>query len=37
MLANNICAYVDTSLVGQMETWHLNGADSVVNSVVVKS
>ena len=37
MLANNICAYVDTSLVGQMETWNLNGADSVVNSIVVKS
>lgn len=37
MLANNICAYVDTSLVGQMETWHLNGADSVVNSVVVSN
>lgn len=24
MLANNICAYVDTSLVGQMETWSLS-------------
>ena len=24
MLANNICAYVDTSLVGQMETWNLS-------------
>jgi hypothetical protein len=24
MLANNICAYVDTSLVGQMKTWFLN-------------
>ena len=25
MLANNICAYVDTSLMGQMDTWHLDG------------
>jgi hypothetical protein len=25
MLANNICAYVDTSLLGQMDTWDLNG------------
>jgi hypothetical protein len=25
MLANNICAYVDTSLVGQMDTWSLDG------------
>ena len=33
MLANNICAYVDTSLMGQMETWHLNGAASVQNTV----
>ena len=33
MLANNICAYVDTSLMGQMETWHLNGAASVQNAV----
>ena len=24
MLANNICAYVDTSLMGQMETWNLS-------------
>lgn len=24
MLANDICAYVDTSLMGQMETWYLN-------------
>ena len=29
MLANNICAYVDTSLMGQMESWHLDGAASV--------
>ena len=25
MLAKNICAYVDTSLVGKMDTWNLNG------------
>lgn len=25
MLANNICAYCDTALVGQMDTWHLDG------------
>jgi hypothetical protein len=25
MLANNICAYVDTSLMGQMDTWNLDG------------
>jgi hypothetical protein len=24
MLANNICAYVDTSLVGQLKTWSLS-------------
>ena len=24
MLTNNICCYVDTSLMGQMTTWHLN-------------
>lgn len=29
MLANDICAYVDTSLMGQMEDWFLEGADSV--------
>lgn len=31
MLANNICAYVDTSLVGQMTKWNLDG---VTNKVV---
>lgn len=25
MLANNICAYVDTALVGQMNTWNYDG------------
>ena len=25
MLANNICAYVDTALVGQMDTWNYDG------------
>ena len=31
ILANNICAYCDTSLLGQMTTWKLNGVE---NSVV---
>ena len=35
MLANNICAYVDTSLMGQMKQWHLDGASSVQNVVTV--
>ena len=30
MLANNICAYVDTSLMGQMDTWHLDGVTGSV-------
>ena len=34
MFANNICSYVDTSLLGQMETWHLQ--DTVKNIVEVK-
>lgn len=29
MLANNICAYIDTSLVGQMKTWNLSGYKTV--------
>lgn len=29
MLTNDICAYVDTELVGQMDTWKLSGIDSV--------
>lgn len=33
MLANNICAYCDTSLMGQMDTWFLQ--DTVQNKVVV--
>ena len=37
MLANNICAYVDTSLMGQMDTWYLDGAASVQNTVTVKA
>lgn len=37
MLANNICAYVDTSLMGQMDTWYLDGAASVQNTVTVRS
>ena len=30
MLANNICAYVDTSLLGQMNTWKLDGVTGKV-------
>jgi hypothetical protein len=30
MLANNICAYVDTSLLGQMTTWNLDGVTGKV-------
>lgn len=30
MLANNICAYVDTSLVGQMEVWSFDGVTGKV-------
>ena len=30
MFANNICAYVDTSLMGQMDTWHLDGVTGKV-------
>ena len=30
MLGNNICAYVDTSLMGQMSTWHLDGVTGTV-------
>jgi hypothetical protein len=31
MLANNICAYVDTSLLGQMDTWNY---DAVTGKVI---
>ena len=30
MLANNICAYVDTALMGQMDTWSLDGVTGKV-------
>lgn len=30
MLSNNICAYVDTSLMGQMTEWHLDGVTGKV-------
>lgn len=30
MLANNICAYVDTALMGQMNTWYLDGVTGKV-------
>lgn len=35
MLANNICAYVDTSLVGKMDTWSLNNKN-IKNLVYTK-
>ena len=30
MLSNNICAYVDTSLMGQLDMWHLDGVTGKV-------
>lgn len=36
MLANNICCYCDTSLVGQMDTWFLDGIANHVWSPDVK-
>ena len=30
MLANNICSYVDTSLMGQMYTWNYDGVTGKV-------
>ena len=30
MLTNDICCYVDTSLMGQMDTWYLNGVSGNV-------
>ena len=30
MLANNICCYVDTSLLGKMLTWSLDGVNGKV-------
>lgn len=35
MLANNICSYVDTSLLGKMDEWYLQ--DTVQNVVVTKA
>lgn len=32
MLTNNICAYVDTSLMGQMTTWNLDGVTGKVTT-----
>lgn len=37
MLANNICAYVDTALMGQMTTWNLDGSATVQNTVTVNN
>lgn len=33
MLANNICTYIDKSLAGQMDTWHLDGVSAVKTTV----
>ena len=30
LFANNVCAYVDTSLMGQMDTWNLDGVTGKV-------
>ena len=30
MLANNICCYVDTALLGDLDTWHLDGVTGKV-------
>ena len=36
MFANNICAYLDTTLMGDYDNWHLNdGVNGVQNTVVV--
>ena len=35
MMTNDICSYVDSSLLGQMETWKLTATDSVKNTVTV--
>lgn len=32
MLANNVCAYVDTALLGQLGTWNLDGITGYVNT-----
>lgn len=34
MLANNICAYVDTELMGDMTTWHLNDGINAMKFIV---
>lgn len=33
MLANDICAYVDTSLAGVMDVWHLDGTANVKTTI----
>lgn len=35
MLGNNICCYTDTSLKGQMDTWHLSNIANVKTTVTV--
>lgn len=37
MMTNDICSYVDSSLLGQMETWKLTATDSVKNTVTVNN
>jgi hypothetical protein len=32
MLSNNICAYVDTALMGDLDTWHLDGVTGKVTT-----
>jgi hypothetical protein len=32
ILSNNICAYVDTALLGQLDTWNLNGVTGKVTT-----
>jgi hypothetical protein len=36
MMTNDICSYVDTSLLGQMTTWTLSN-DAIKNTVYVEN
>ena len=33
ILSNNICVYVDTALLGQLDTWHLDGVTGKVTTL----
>ena len=33
ILSNNICVYVDTALMGQLDTWHLDGVTGKVTTL----